>query len=404
MRILILAQQYPDTLACGYRGRLYRQIQGYHRHGHQVDLMAFVAEPFDAVKRGLVEPYCREVMLFPEQSLPSRSSYRRWHTVFSRLDSGSLTHSSSAFAERLRARLRDQPPDVVQMDGYCMLQYRKQVKDIPCVAFPIDCSTLSVERERHRNPATRLRFALCAAKLRRMESRYNTFFASVFVATPDAQRAKQLSPEANIRCIPNGVDADYFAPTAGPVEPETIAFHGSMSFPPNIVAATWFIAEVWPSLRDRHPGARFLLVGTNPDEQILSAAAGDDRIVVTGFVPDIRPYLQSASVLVVPMQSGGGIKNKVLEGMAMAKPVVLTSLATAGIEHAVPGQHFVVANTPRECVEAICRLWQDPAHAAALGASARELVRSRYTWECMEDACERLMCEAAHSGPRAANA
>ena len=124
-----------------------------------------------------------------------------------------------------------------------------------------------------------------------------------------------------------------------------------MSFPPNVEAATWFLAKVWPAIKKRRPTARFLVVGAHPAEQILSAARGDPNVIITGLVPDIRPHLHGAALLAVPMQSGAGIKNKVLEGMALAKPIVATRMAVTGIDHAVPGRHFVLADTPAQFVE-----------------------------------------------------
>ncbi|MGD0283912.1 MAG: glycosyltransferase [Dissulfurispiraceae bacterium] len=360
--------------------------------------MAFIDCPEAELKRGLVEPYCENVFLFESAAVPPRQSLRRWFTVLFSPDSTTMRCSSRVFAEELRRKLVSRPPDVVQIDGYGMLQYRKHVKNVPCVAFPIDCETLSLEREKVSNVLLTARLAVHGVKVRRVESTYGSYYASVFVAQPDADRARQLSPDANIVCIPNGVDADYFSPTDQGVEPETIVFHGSMCFPPNIEAATWFITKVWPGLRDRHPKARYLVVGTDPAEQILAAALGDNRIVVTGSVPDVRPYLQSASVVAVPMQSGSGIKNKVLEGMAMAKPVVLSSMATAGINHAIPGQHFVTADTPEQFIDAICGLWRNPDRASRIGASARELVQTHHSWECMQDACESLLRNAAGRG------
>ena len=116
--------------------------------------------------------------------------------------------------------------------------------------------------------------------------------------------------------MPNGVDADYFAPSGESVEPASVAFHGHMSFPPNVEAATWFLAKVWPAIKIRRPTARFLVVGAHPAEQILSAGARAIRTsIITGLVPDIRPHLHVPALLAVPMQSGAGIKNKVLEGM-----------------------------------------------------------------------------------------
>jgi polysaccharide biosynthesis protein PslH len=390
MRILMLSVQYPESLVGGYECTLYHIIEGYHRHGHKVDLMAFVPGDVADVKRGLVDSWCDNIFLFEPTDIPSWRSPRRWRNWFS-LNSSCSHCSSRAFTQRLRDILVANRPDLVHFEGYGMLQHRKHIGDVPCVAFPVDCATLAIERDGHKESGLRaLWLALHRAKVRWMESRYDRFYGTMFVAQPDADRAKQLSPRANIVRIPNGVDTAYFAPTSDAVEPKTIALHGHMSFPPNAGAALWFMAEVWPELKRCHPTARFLVVGADPGKELLAAAKSHADVVVTGMVPDIRPYLQRASILVAPMHTGTGIKNKVLEGMAMAKPMVITSLARSGINGIVPGQHVMQADTSRQFIDAICELWRNPQQATLMGANARELVRTHYSWESMQDACELL--------------
>lgn len=396
MRILILATMYPDTLACGYRHKLYRLLQGYHRHGHHVDLMAFIppgSKP--TLHRGLVEPWCDRIFLFENTVVPARRSVRRWLGALRSLDSNSLGCSSRALAAELGGMLRDSPPDLVQLDGYPMLQYGKYVSRVPCVAFPHDCYTLSLESEKDKSPRNAVRLALQRLKVRNMERRYNTFSVCFFVARPDAERARELSPGTNAAWAPNGVDADYFAPAGELAEPDTIAFHGNMAFPPNVEAATWFMREVWPTIKARHSKSRFLVVGANPDQRVLDVARGDSRIVVTGSVSDIRPHLQRAQVLVVPMRSGGGIKNKVLEGMALSKPVVATGLAMAGIERAIVGEHFMLADTPTQFIEVIGGLWQSAERTLQIGTKARSLVQAHYSWESVQDFVQNLLLQAA---------
>ena len=240
-----------------------------------------------------------------------------------------------------------------------MLQYRKEVGNFPCMAFPADCTTLALERDPPiRNPFVVARMALHRAKVRRMESTYGSYYATVFVTEADDRRARRLSPGAHIVHMPNGVDADYFAERR-----ECGARERRLSRPHefsaerrgrNLVPGEGVACDQKAPSHSSVSGCWRPSRGANPVR-----ARGDPNVIITGLVPDIRPHLHGA-LLAVPMQSGAGIKNKVLEGMALAKPIVATRMAVTGIDHAVPGRHFVLADTPAQFVDAICDLWQDP--------------------------------------------
>jgi glycosyltransferase involved in cell wall biosynthesis len=148
-----------------------------------------------------------------------------------------------------------------------------------------------------------------------------------------------------------------------------------MDYWANVDAVRWFATAVWPQVQADVPAARFYVVGARPSREVL-ALAGDD-ILVTGRVPDVRPYLQHAAAVVAPMRIARGIQNKILEGMAMARPVVTTTMGLEGIE-AVAGQHLLLADAPAAMAERIAAVLRG-AHAG-LGPAARALVSERYNW------------------------
>jgi glycosyltransferase involved in cell wall biosynthesis len=215
------------------------------------------------------------------------------------------------------------------------------------------------------------------------------------VARQDALRAKELSPSANITWAPNGVDTDYFSPLGHEPIPLSVSFTGSMGYGPNVEAVLWFSSHVWPLLAGRHPGAKFYVVGANPAKEVKALAMRDERIVVTGFVEDLRPYLDRSAVVVVPMQSGTGIKNKVLEAMAMARPVVGTRIALEGIEHAQTTAHCLIAETSEEFADKVMMLWAEPEKARLMAKQARDMTLRYYSWRSTQDFCEALLEEAA---------
>lgn len=207
--------------------------------------------------------------------------------------------------------------------------------------------------------------------------------ASLFVSQPEADLFKQLAPESSARIgfFNNGVDTDYFSPARDYASPyaageRAIVFTGAMDYWPNIDAVQWFAAEVFPQLRARYDDARFYIVGARPSGavQALGQLPG---VVVTGTVPDVRPYIAHGAVAVAPLRIARGIQNKVLEAMAMATPVVVSPQALEGIE-AEPGADLLLAADAAAFVDQISALLDKD--GSALGKAARATVEQRYSW------------------------
>ncbi len=208
---------------------------------------------------------------------------------------------------------------------------------------------------------------------------------SFFATEKETELFRGLAPESAARVAPicNGVDFDYFAPDPGRASPFgfdelPLVFTGAMDYWPNIDAVCWFVAEMLPALRQRWPALRFHIVGRNPAPAVRALAG--DAVSVSGTVPDVRPYLQHAAAVVAPLRLARGIQNKVLEAMAMARPVVAASVCTEAID-ATPGRHLLSADAPSEYVHALSTLLSHPAQAQALGQAGRLQVEQAYGWD-----------------------
>lgn len=208
---------------------------------------------------------------------------------------------------------------------------------------------------------------------------------SFFVTDAEVALFSKLAPECGTRVetICNGVDADYFSPDADRRSPYStdeipIVFTGAMDYLPNVDAVRWFAAEMLPELLKRRPNLRFYIVGRSPTPEVLSLA--NENITVTGTVPDVRPYLQYAAVVVAPLRIARGIQNKILEAMAMARPVIASSECAAAVE-AEAGHELLTSTSPADFIREIDTLLLDDALCARIGNAARQRVLSRYSWE-----------------------
>lgn len=225
----------------------------------------------------------------------------------------------------------------------------------------------------------RLLLALEWRKLQRYEIGACTRAAlTLTVSEIDRAALARQAPGARLAAIPSGVDTGYFAPDGDREHPERIVFTGSMDWYPNEDAVRHFLASILPLVRRQVPGAAFQVVGRNPSRS-LCAAARQAGAEVTGTVPDVRPYLASAAVCVVPLRIGSGTRLKIFEALAMGKAVVSTPIGAEGLP-VVPGEHLLAASDPAEFARLVVHLIRDPARRRRLGTAGRRLVEQRYSW------------------------
>jgi sugar transferase (PEP-CTERM/EpsH1 system associated) len=207
--------------------------------------------------------------------------------------------------------------------------------------------------------------------------------ASLFVSDPEAALFRTLAPEsaAKIGYFNNGVDTDYFSPERAYERPygageRALVFTGAMDYWPNIDAVQWFANEIFPQLYAATPALRFYIVGARPSAAV-TALGQLPGVTVTGTVPDVRPYIHHAEVTVAPLRIARGIQNKVLEAMAMARPMVVSPQALEGID-ALPGTELLLADGAAAFISTLSSLVATP--NAALGSAARSKVERQYSW------------------------
>jgi sugar transferase (PEP-CTERM/EpsH1 system associated) len=209
------------------------------------------------------------------------------------------------------------------------------------------------------------------------------FDDSVFVSEREAAAFRAIAPEAanRVRSVPNGVDVDYFDPRQVHERPAQcdapyVVFTGAMDYWANVEGVSWFVNAVWPLVRARVPQARFLIVGSKPTDEVIKLG-NQPGVVVTGAVPDVRPYLQHANVAAAPLRVARGIQNKVLEAMAMERVVVATESAVQGLD-VRPPEDVLVSDQPDEFARSVATALE--AASAPRSAANRSYVTTRFHW------------------------
>ncbi|QJD99887.1 TIGR03087 family PEP-CTERM/XrtA system glycosyltransferase [Massilia forsythiae] len=384
--LLLLIHRIPYPPNKGDKIRSYHLLKHLARH-YRVHLATFVDDADDWQYVPHVEALCASSHFAAMQPLVARVK-----SLTALLKNGSLSlayYRDAGLARWVQDTVAANRIERVLVFSSAMAQYADPYRGARRVVDFVD-----VDSDKWRQYADKKSFPMSwlyryeADRLLRYERQVaRDYDASLFVSAPEAQLFRSLAPEssAKIGHFSNGVDTDYFSPHEAHANPfgageRALVFTGAMDYWPNVDAVQWFAGAVFPALRQRFTDLRFYIVGSRPSPAV-QALAQQPGVVVTGTVPDVRPYIAHAAVAVAPLRIARGIQNKVLEAMAMATPVVVTPQALEGID-AVPDSELVLAaDDAAAFADAVAALLDGHADAAAaIGRAARAKVQSRYSW------------------------
>ncbi len=388
MNVLFLSQIVPYPPHGGVLQRGYNLLRELGRHA-QVHLLAFVhpeALPTPSAldeSREALGRFCETIEYF--SLWPKRS---RLHMLAGLTAStcapqpfSVLAHRSAAFKARVAERMAVVPFDILHVDTLALGQFVSADCRVPTVLTHHNIESMLMARRGEVETRALAKAFLHreARKLQRHEAlQAPTFDTNILMSRQDEALLLSRVPGVHTSVVPNGVDIEYFSPRPE-LETPTLIYGGGMNMFANRDAVMHFLHDIWPLIRARVPGVRFLAVGQDPPKELTAAAAADPQVVVTGYVADIRPRIWEAGVYVVPLRVGGGTRLKVLDAMATGKAMVSTSIGCEGID-VTPGEHLLVADTDDAFAEATIMLLNEPARRLALGRAARALVERRYAW------------------------
>lgn len=218
-----------------------------------------------------------------------------------------------------------------------------------------------------------------ARRFRRFDRRtLSAFDLLLAMSQDDLGELRKVSDRPAI-VTPNGVDTDALVPSPLPDAP-TILFTGTFGYAPNAEALRWLLQEIWPRVTAKRPDAELLVVGKGVPDEI--AALADDRVTLSGWVPEMQPWFDRARVVIVPMRSGGGTRLKVLDGLASGRPLVSTTMGAMGVD-VIDGEQVVLADGAEAFAEATVAILDDPERAERIGAAGRKVAEQVYDWRAI---------------------
>ena len=398
MRLLIASTEAPLQPLGGLRQPLHELVLRLGER-HDVDLIAY---------------------RWPDQTEAPLDGARTRYVpvpVRSRLARGGSFLMASARSRPLRALELEAPMrhevqkalaqnrfDAVHIAGLPIATLAPDVSAVPNVMVLLDAWHLNARAEVPTAPVLmRPLKALEARNTARFEgTQLRHFDRVVTVSERDASALTRLDPQIKTSVIPNGVDADFFAPIARVPERHLTVFVGTMSWAPNVQAARYMAREILPRVRSAYPDAKFAVVGRGIEASVAEELATYPGVSVIGEVSDVRTWLSRAHVGVCPMVSGTGIKNKLLEAMAAGVPSVATPLACQGIE-GLSERQVLIADGAETFASRVTRIFADDVLAARLATEARSHVLRFHTWDRMTERFEDLYATVAHERKAALN-
>lgn len=393
MRLLYLTNGFPYPLTSGYLRHyfLLRELSARH----DVTLLSLAGPGYRPEHAEAVRPFARRIEVFP--AVVGRSRARRaWRRLRSLV---AVEPPVRAMRSAVADLARETRFDAV-FCGKRTLAAIEPVADVPLIADLCDATAARIAGSLRRAGPARLPFLLLElAHTRRIEREMMRRAAhSVFISVRDRE-ATAGSAAARSSILPNGVDLDFWRRTASKRNSDMIIFTGAMHYRPNADAALHLIESIFPRVQQAIPKAKLFIVGRDPS-LALRAAGRRLGVEVTGFVDDVRPFLEAATVFAAPLRIGSGMQNKVLEAMAMEVPVVASPLAADGLrtpQGEVPP--IEVARGAEAFADALTRALIDAQQDPSPDGEGRRYVERHFDWGRSGALLDRIITDVGGGGP-----
>lgn len=402
MKILFLSAEPPYPPLNGVRIKTFNLIKGLYERGHKIHLISFNRSfaNFDKITSEL-KKYCSSMQFFKLSACPSDLIKNAIYSINSN-DVINFRFKSSDFRNAIIDTVKNTEVDLVHFDLISLTHYIKSISKLaPSVASINDSYSLWLKNRLLRLPDCSLESLIEKAYYSATfplatlyeKSIYNNFEKVHVVSDIDRFYLNRLNSELDIEVIPNGVDTEYFKPLGLPTDERSLVFVASMNRE-NASNIIWFIKKVFTRISEQLPGMQLYLIGKDPPPELIYAAQRIKGIVLTGYVKDVRPYIDKAALVIDPTVKTCGILNHVLESMAMGKAIVGTSSSFIAINRAISWKNVVIAKNEKEFASNILYLLNNQAERKKIGTSARILVKNNYQWSAIISCYEQMYTAA----------
>lgn len=391
LRVLIISPFLPYPLTSGWAVRTYNLARAIAQR-HDVTLLSHVTSQSADDVSAISADFDVQVINHPDHRGLRRRAAQIQAMVLGRPFDAHLVRSNGmqqAIDDLCAARSFD----LIQLESCTLAQFRFP----PGVPIVID--EHNVEYELRRRLASGERSLLRRAYNYLEYLRYRSFEQRAWLASDgcsltsarELPEVRRVAPRLPVAIVANGVDLDSFSPSEGPVDPDTVVFNASFDYRPNADGLIFAAEEIWPLVRSRRPSARLLLIGNMPPE--LGRRVVGPGVEILGRVDDLQSHLSRAAVVVVPLRLGAGTRLKVVEGLAMAKAMVSTTLGCEGVP-VRDGEHLLIGDDAASFAARVVELLEQPQRGEQLGRAGRLVVEQSYSWELAGKQLEQLYGQA----------
>lgn len=392
MTILILTPQLPYPPQQGASLRNYAILQGLARH-HTITLLTFV-EPNQRTDAEWLQPLqkiCVGGIHFVP--MPARTSAQRLRHLLTSFQPDMADRlQTPVFAGTLRHLLSTQSFKIVQIEGLELAAYLpiiRQISPQSQIVFDNHNAETALQHRAMITDLTQPRRWIAAGYSYMQMKRLHRFEqwacrqadAITCVSTSDQKALEQLAPDKPIAVIPNSLDLNQYTtplPTNTPLPTYDLLFSGKMDYRPNVDAMLWFSREIWPKIRQALPQTTLAIVGQKPHPSLHPLHHKPD-ITITGWVESVKPYFAGTTLFIMPLRLGSGTRLKLIEAMAMGKPIVSTPIGAEGFP-VIHQEHLLLAETPNEFATAVLTLLTQPQRRQKLSQAARQFAK-QYDWQ-----------------------
>jgi len=385
MNILFLSTRSPYPLISGHSLRTYHILKGAAQ-SHNVTFVTFVQLPEHEFKKENLDHlkgFCKAVHPFEIPADLSRITFAKmlFLNLFSSLPFVAQKYDAPLMRQKIREIIQTEHIDLVHVDMLPLAAYINEFENLPKLLVNHNVESVRLYRwfRTEPNPVKKVYLGIQWLKLKTFEqSAMNKFDGCVVVSELDRELLIKMGVKSRLFVVPNGTNTKFFKPNNGKVVENSVLWIGHMDVHTNKDAVLYFWKDIYPILKKKYPQVKMTFVGTAPPKEIADAAQEDPQVKATGFVDDIRPYIDEAAVMVVPIRIGSGTRLKILDAMAMGKAIVSTSVGCEGI-NVSDGKNIVIADNPEDFASKTIKLLKNPDTRINLERNAIELVKT-YDW------------------------